>query len=417
MRNSTDHQLFDFVIVGAGPCGTAAAVEIAKSIPDAKIALVGGEPHPAYERPLLSKSALLDLSGELPPKILYGGLQGLSTLGVSTYIPDFATDINPIEKTITLASNQTIAYSKLLLATGSAPRRLNVPGAGLQCVHYLRTFEEARSIAACLGPAKKIVIIGGGFIGLEVAATARRAGCDVTVLEAGDRLLARGVPNIISARLTEKFKQEGVKLIFNASVSALQGSEYVTGVELSDGMKLPTDAVIIGIGNIPTTELALKAGLLIEDGIVTNHDGRTSDPDIYAAGDVARGPQGLSSHPNYTKRLEAWDPAMRQGVACAKVMSGKGEAEGFSPWIWSDQFDWDLQIAGHGELADESVIREGNAPDTITVLQLYQGRLIGLVSLNDSLNMTVGRRALKSNAEVDVSLAIDRSSRFKYAFI
>ncbi|MBF8721775.1 NAD(P)/FAD-dependent oxidoreductase [Pseudomonas guariconensis] len=407
---------FDFVVIGAGPCGGAAAVELANISPDSKIALVGKEQYAPYERPPLSKSTLLKHAAEAQPVGMFGGIEGLNSHGISTFIPDAATSINRDQRIITLASGRALSYGKMLLATGSSPRRLDVKGADLDGVHYLRTFDDAKNIAAWIRPNSRLVIIGGGFIGLEVASTAQQLGSKVTVLEAGTRLLARCLPEFLSSRFTEKFLQEGVDVRLNTSVVSLSGSQRVSAVELSGGEKLVADLVIVGIGNFPDAKLALDAGLLQNDGVLTDATGLTSDPHIYAAGDVARTKQKLSSHPGYTKRLEAWEPALSQGASCARAMLGQPDSQITSPWIWSDQFDWNLQIAGHGELADEQIIRPGLKDNSFTVIQLHQGVLIGLITLNDSANMAVGRRMLQREIKVDVDLARNGSVRFKDIF-
>ncbi|KAA5839811.1 hypothetical protein F2A38_23470 [Pseudomonas chlororaphis] len=417
MHGVVNPEPFDFVVIGAGPCGGAAVVELANISPNSKIALVGREPHAPYERPPLSKSTLLAHAAASQPAGMFGGIEGLRSRGITTFIPDSALSISRDQKTVVLASGKSLIYGKLLLATGSSPRRLEVKGADLTGVHYLRTFEDAKNIAAWIKPNSQVVIVGGGFIGLEVAATASQVGCKVTVLEAGSRLLARSLPELLSNRFAEKFEREGVDVRLNASVISLSGTQRVNAVELAGGEKLAADLVIVGIGNFPDTKLAFDSGLLQNDGVLTDASGLTSDPFIYAAGDVARTKQKLLSHPGYTKRLEAWEPALIQGASCARAMLGQPDSQIPTPWIWSDQFDWNLQIAGHGELADAQIIRPGAKNDALTVMQLHQGTLIGLITLNDGANMAVGRRMLQRGMKVDVVLASDSTIRFKDIFI
>ncbi len=417
MSGVVNPEPFDFVVIGAGPCGGAAVVELANISPNSKIALVGKEPYAPYERPPLSKSTLLAHASATQPVGMFGGIEGLRSQGITTFIPDIAVSVNRDHKTIVLASGKSLCYGKLLLATGSSPRRLEVKGADLAGVHYLRTFEDAKNIADSIRPNSQVVIVGGGFIGLEVASTARQVGCKVTVLESGSRLLARSLPELLSTRFAEKFEREGVDVRLNTAVVSLSGAQRVNAVEVDGGEKLAADLVIVGIGNFPDTKLAFDCGLLQNDGVLTDATGLTSDPFIYAAGDVARTKQKLLSHPGYTKRLEAWEPALIQGAACARAMLGQADTQNPLPWIWSDQFDWNLQIAGHGELADEQIIRLGLKDDALTVMQMHQGALIGLITLNDGANMAVGRRMLQRGMKVDAVLASDANIRFKDIFI
>ena len=398
---------FDYVVIGGGPAGGAAAIELARNVDRPSVALIGEESFTPYERPPLSKATLAALPGQHKPQLLFGSADDLAAAGVTPFIPARAVRVDPATRVVELASGVCMGYGSLLFATGAAPRRLSTPGATLGGIHYLRTFDHALALSAELGPGKKIVVVGGGFIGLEVSATARKAGCKATVVEAGLRLMARGVPEVISRAVKEKFQTEGVNLILGKTVHAFHGEQRIRAVELDDGTLVEADCVAVGVGAIPNTTLAREAGLEIRDGIVADALGRTSDPYCFAAGDVANRHQGLPSHPLYIRRLEAWEPAIEQAIATAKAMRGEScEPAGF-PWLWSDQFDWNLQIAGYGELADTTITRPGAEAGAMTVFQLYQQRLIGVVTLNEGRNMTLLRRALQRGLPLDASRLAD----------
>ncbi len=394
-------QRFEYVVIGAGPAGGAAAVELTRGAPTRSVALVGAEQYAPYERPPLSKAVLTSDPANEGPRCLFGDVDSLASTGVTPFIPARAASIDRAEGLVCLESGQVIAYDKLLLATGTSARRLDVPGAALAGIHYLRTYDDARALSPELRPGRKLVVVGGGFIGLEVASTACRAGCGVTVIEAGPWLMGRAAPTTVAIRVLEKFRSEGVEIRLNESVAKLHGDSRVTSVLLGSGARLNADIVLVGIGAVPNDALARAAGLEVANGIVTDLDGRTSDPSVFAAGDVASRLQQLDGYPSWAKRLEAWEPALEQGVAAARAMLGEVVAPASAPWIWSDQFDWNLQFAGHGELADEVVERPGATPDVLTLFQLRHRRLVGMVTLNDARSMTLGRRAVLQSAVLD----------------
>ncbi|AJW98748.1 FAD-dependent oxidoreductase [Burkholderia gladioli pv. gladioli] len=406
---------FDYVVIGAGPAGGAASLELVRNAAQPSVALIGTEPYAPYERPPLSKATLLSDSGPVGPQFLFGGIEGLSAAGVTTFIPETAALIDPQQRIVRLASGDSLSYGKLLLATGTSARTLQSPGAELDGVHYLRTYEDATGLAKKLRSRHKLVVIGGGFIGLEVAASARRAGCEVALIEAGPHLMGRAAPLEVARMVLEKFRAEGVDVRLATSVRELRGSTRVTSVLLSNGAELPADIVLIGIGAVPNDALARAIGLDVANGVVTDETGRTTDPSIYAAGDVACRLQNVAGFPQWTKRLEAWEPAIEQGVSTAHAMLGKPVEPASPPWIWSDQFDWNLQFVGHGELADEVVERTGTAPNSLTVFQLCNRRLVGMITVNDARNMALGRRAVLRPVELDTVRLTDPTIPIKEA--
>lgn len=400
---------FDYVVIGAGPAGGAAALELACSAATPSVALIGAEPYAPYERPPLSKATLLAGCGLTAPKFLFGGEKGLTAAGVTAFIPAIATSIDRQRRVVRLTSGDSLTYGKLLLAMGTSARALSVPGAELDGVHYLRTYDDAVTLAREVRGGRRLVVIGGGFIGLEVAASARCAGCDVAVIEAGPHLMGRAAPATAARMVLEKFRAEGVDVRLATSVAELRGPGRVTSVVLSNGEELPADVVLVGIGAAPNDTLAHAAGLDMGNGVLTDIVGQTSDPAIFAAGDVASRLQDVAGYPRWTKRLEAWEPAIEQGISTARAMLAQPVEPLSPPWIWSDQFDWNLQFVGHGELADEIVERPGATPNALALFQLCNRRLVGMVTLNDTRSMAYGRRAVLQSVELDPKRLADTS--------
>ncbi len=406
----------DYLVIGAGPAGGAAAMELARHTPFASVALVGAEAYTPYARPPLSKGVLAcNAESEICPEPVFGEREELQAAGIRVFSSMRALHINRVAKYVEFDSGDSMGYGKLLIATGSSPRRLTVAGADLGGVFYLRTFDDARRLSEQLRLGGKVVVIGGGFIGLEVAASACRMGCSVTVIEAGPRLMARSVPEAVSLRFLKKFIHHGVAVRLGVGVDALMGDGRVRSVALSNGEHLDASAVVVGIGATPNDGIASRAGLNVRDGILTDGVGRSSDDSIYAVGDVARRRQGLNTHPDYAARLEAWEPAIEHAVATARAMLAMPVGSLKAPWVWSDQFDWNIQIAGHGELADELVVRESGDGEAMTALQLYQGQLLGLITLNNPRDMVIGRRALQGAARLDPARLADVAIPLKVA--
>lgn len=401
---------FDFVVLGGGPAGAAAAHALATSDCRPSVMLVGDERHAPYERPPLSKAVLLEAVARERPAHLFGGAAGLQAVGVDCRFGDPAAGVDRVARQVTLASGEVIGYGALLWATGAMPRRLKLPGADLAGVHYLRTFDDALQLSEALRGGT-LVVIGGGFIGLEVAAAAVQRGCAVTVIEAAPRLLGRAVPEVVSAAVMRKYAAHGVRVMLATGVEALVGKGHVNGpvqaVQLASGERLEAARVLVGIGAVANDALARAAGLVVDDGILVDDSGRTFDPHCFAAGDVARRPAGLAWCPGHRQRLEAWEPALEQGRAVAQAMLGRPVADLPLPWVWSNLFDWNIQMVGHGHLGDRCVVRAGRDPDALTLFQLRGDRLVGAVTLNEGRHMAVLRRQLAGCAAVDTALLAD----------
>ena len=323
------------VIVGSGQAGGWAAQTLRKEGYAGKVVLIGDEPHYPYERPPLSKAVL---SGEATAESTHLiKSDAFEKLGLDWRPSVRVTSIDRVGRKVLLSTDESIHYDKLILCNGGRARPMNIPGAELPGLFTLRSIDDAQALSKALLPGKKIVVVGGGWIGLEVAATARKKGMEVTVVEAMPRLCERTVPPEISEYLARLHSRHGTQLILGAGVARFaRNAEGMLVATLSDGRELLCDAVVIGIGLIPNDELARDAGLECDGGIVVDAQCRSSDPDILAAGDVA------SWHCRWAgrrKRLESWQNAQEQGIAAARSALGIDVHHQPLPWFWSDQYD------------------------------------------------------------------------------
>jgi 3-phenylpropionate/trans-cinnamate dioxygenase ferredoxin reductase subunit len=360
------------LIVGAGECGARAALALREGGYDGSVTLVGHEPHLPYERPPLSKDSMVS-EAEPTPKLV-GERQLFQDRQIDCITSTRAISIDRAGRSVAFADGKLLTYDKLLLTTGAVPRQLPLPGAdGSRCA-YLRTHDDALRIRGALKPGSHIAILGGGFIGLEIAASARKRGAGVTVIEALPRILTRGVPEEIARIVDARHRAEGVTLACGKGVSALRESASGIEVTLSDGSVIAADLLVIGIGAVPVTELAAKAGLVIENGIAVDEQLRTSDPDIYAAGDCCSFP--LAIYGGRRVRLECWRNAQDQGALAARNMLGAGEPASSVPWFWSDQYDLTLQIAGLPDEGKQIVRRDLSESAFILFHLADDGRLL-----------------------------------------
>ncbi|HEX5297669.1 MAG TPA: FAD-dependent oxidoreductase [Streptosporangiaceae bacterium] len=342
------------VIVGAGECGTRAAFALREEGWDGRIVLVGTEP--PYERPPLSKT------GEY--KLICGGA-ALSEAGI-TFLPGVeATGLDTAGHALELADGRRLAYRSLLLATGARARRLPFGGAP---VHLLRGHADSAALRAKLAPGRRVAVIGGGFIGLELAASAAALGCRVTVVELGPRLMGRGVPARVAAVMAGRHVRMGVDIRCGTGVTGLAETASGVTITLAEGTAIEADVVVAGVGAVPETSLAWAAGIETADGVVVDARFATSAADVFAAGDCCRYP-----HPLYDGRLlrlESWRAAQEHGAAAARAMLGGTQLNGVEPyagvpWFWSDQHGYTLQVAGLAAAADREVVRV--RPDGVEV--------------------------------------------------
>jgi 3-phenylpropionate/trans-cinnamate dioxygenase ferredoxin reductase subunit len=358
------------VIVGAGECGGRAALALRDLGYDGPVTLVGDEPHLPYERPPLSKDAM---AGEAPEIKAIASDEVLAERSIRHIHSVQAVAIDRAAHVVRLSEDSVLPYDKLLLATGSVPRKLPMPALCARCV-YLRTFNDALAIRAHLSAGNRIAIVGGGFIGLELAAAARRLGAAVTVIEAQPRILMRGVPAEIAKIIQAAHEAEGVKILCGDGIAAIADDGAKVRIALAGGQDIVANLAVIGIGAVPVTGLAAEAGLAIDNGIAVDAELRTSDPDIFAAGDCCSFP--LAVYGGRRVRLEAWRNAQEQGALAARNMLGAGEAHAAVPWFWSDQYGLTLQIAGLSDEGSKVVRRDLDDGAFILFHLAEDGRLV-----------------------------------------
>ncbi len=342
------------VIVGAGECGARAAQALREAGWGGSITLIGEEALPPYERPPLSKAVMV--AEGIPQAAHPLTRESAAAKGIDLLLGARVAGIERAQHAVALDDGRRIAYQKLLLATGARPRQLSVPGSEGDRVLYLRSFADALALRAWLQPAVQLCVIGGGFIGLELAASATARGCRVTIVEAAPRILMRGVPAALAALIAQRHERAGVRFHIGTGVARIVHSADAASVALADGTEIPCDAIVVGIGAVPETGLAERAGLAIENGIRVDDRLRSSDPDIFAAGDCCSAP-----HPLYGGRrirLEAWRNAHDQGNLAARNMLGADLTYEAVPWFWSDQYELTLQIAGLADQATKHVRRD-----------------------------------------------------------
>ena len=303
-----------------------------------------------------------------------------------------------------LAGGERVPYGTLVLATGTRPRPLPVPGADLEGVHYLRTLDDVDAILAGLKSASSLAVVGGGYIGLEVAATARKHGLSVTVLETEDRVLSRVVAPRTAEFFTRRHTAEGVVIQCNARVTAFEGDQRVRAVTLESGQAVAADVVVVGIGVLPNQELAAAAGLEVENGILVDDRCRTSDPHIYAAGDCTRHPSALYGR---NLRLESVHNAMTQARVVAANIAGKDARYNEAPWFWSDQFDLKLQIVGMSDGYDATVVRGDIENGPFTLFYLRAGKIVAADTVGDMKTHLACRKLVGAGAVVEPAALAD----------
>ncbi len=401
-----NHANAPLVIVGAGHAGGRAALTLRGEGYSGRLILIGDEIHPPYERPPLSKGLLqgtVDLLG-----YSLCDRARLAELDIEHLAGNPVQCLDPQQHRLQLADGSWLHYARLLLATGGRSRRLASVPEPLLNVLYLRTHDEALALRASLRTDTRLVIIGGGFIGLEVAASARALGCTVTLLEAGPRLAARALPERLSSVLLALHRSRGVDVRLNVGIEAVHGVTQVESVQLVDGQLLSCDLVVVGIGMQPNTELAMAAGLEVGQGIRVDAQLRTSAPDIFAAGDVCE----FRLHPQGTfQRQETWRNAEAQGRHAALNLLGAGQPFEMTPGFWSDQYDWGLQTVGVIAGSEPSASRELSGGAFLLFHLDSERRLQGACAWGPgnsiAKDIKVCERLIAARIPLDVPLLVD----------
>lgn len=400
------------VIIGAGQAGAWVARTLRQHAPEAQIVLVGQEAHPPYERPPLSKEVM---SGAQPAPPCLLSIQQAQELDIQLELGVTAVAIERDRRRVLLDHGQPLPYDTLVLATGGRARRPNISGGSLDGVYTLRSLDDASQIRSALRPDRRLLVVGGGWIGLEVAATARRLGLQVTVIENGPRLCARSVPANVSNFLLQLHQRQGVNMQLNGAVTAIDRPNPAGPLQVHthQGTR-QADVVVFGIGLEPNIELASACGLLVENGIVVDANGRTSDPSIYAAGDVANQPCSWSTASTKTRvRLESWANAQNRGIALGEVLAGKALAQQDLPWFWSDQYDVNLQVLGIPSEDGTHVLRGSVDEMRFCMFQVVEGRLRSAIAVNMAKELKLAKRWHTQNRCPDISELGDPATRLE----
>lgn len=390
------------LIVGGGQAAVQAVHSLRQGGYAGRVTLVCGETRAPYQRPPLSKKYL---SGELPaarlelrPAAWYAQKQVDVVLGAR------AVELDAAARRVRVEDGRTFDYDRLIIATGSRPRRLDVPGVLLRGVHELRTLDDVDRIAPQFEAGRRLVLVGAGYIGLEVAAVAVKRGLHVTVVEATERAMSRVVGPAVSQFFHQVHEQAGVNIRFGEVVDAFAGTEQVEAVITADGQRYPCDLAIVGVGVVPNLELAQSAQLPCDNGIAVDEFARTADERIFAAGDCTSFPHPLAEA---RIRLESVQNAIEQAKAAASAINGAPQAYTEPPWFWSDQYDLKLQIAGLVNETDEAVMRGDAAARSFAVYYLRGGRLAAVEAVNSPRDFMFARKAIAAGVTPDVGRLAD----------
>jgi 3-phenylpropionate/trans-cinnamate dioxygenase ferredoxin reductase subunit len=398
------------LIVGAGHAGFQLAASLRQHGYSERIGLINDEAHLPYQRPPLSKAYLKGAGA--PDSLMFRPDRFYREQNIEL-IADRAVSIDRAARRLLLASGSSLDYGHLVLATGARNRLLDIPNANLEDVRYLRTLDESEALRRRIGSARRVVVIGAGFIGLEFAATARAKGLEVDVVELGARVMARAVTAEISDYFQARHTAAGIRIHLGVQATSIESDgTNVTGVSLSDGRHVPADLVVVGVGVLPNVELADEAGLPVAAGIVVNEQLLTSDPDISAIGDCAL---FASRRFGASLRLESVQNAADHARCVAARLTGDAKTYDGLPWFWSDQGDDKLQIAGLTTGYDRVVVRGDRGQGSFSAFCYKSGQLVGVESINRASDHVFGRRILGLNRSIEPEQAADTSFDLKAA--
>jgi 3-phenylpropionate/trans-cinnamate dioxygenase ferredoxin reductase subunit len=390
------------VVVGGGQAATQAAQALRQQNYAGAITLLGEEPYAPYQRPPLSKKYF---AGETPrERLLLRPQPFYAEKNIALEVGARVEELDTGSRSVRLHDGRTLRYDKLLLATGSRPRTLAVPGAELAGVHHVRTIADIDALNAGLPPGARVVVIGGGYIGLEMASVARQRGFAVTVLEAADRVLGRVVCEQVSSFFTDLHRAAGVEIHVGAAVRALHGEARVASVEAADGRRFACDAVIVGIGVVPNVELATAAGLECSNGICVDEHAQTADRDVLACGDCTSHPLPLYAR---SVRLESVPNAVHQAKIAAATLLGAPSAYSEIPWFWSDQYDVKMQIVGLLQGYDTAVLRGDPGNKSFAVYYLANRRLLAVDAVNSPREFAHAKKLIGAAFTIDADVLRD----------
>ena len=397
------------VIVGGGHAGGSAAAFLRQYGYEGPITIIGEEPVAPYQRPPLSKAWLKGEADSdklaLRPDSFYAEQH------VALRLSTRAVSIQRSAKTVTLESGETVPYDTLILATGATPKRLKLPGAELEGVQVLRSVADAEQLKLALGPGKRLAVIGGGYIGLEAAASARALGADAVVIEALPRILTRSSCPALSEFFTGYHQAHGVVFELNARIEGFEGRDgHVTGVKLADGRVIACDDAVVGIGVAPNDALARDAGLECVDGVVVDTSARTADPSVYAIGDVTHRPMPLYER---MARLESVANALEQAKQAAAAIAGRPAPPHEVTWNWSDQYDVKLQLAGMPYDADDTLLRGDPTLAKFAVFHLKGSVIRAVEAVNAPAEFMAARQLIGSQKPIDRAKLADPAVSMK----
>jgi 3-phenylpropionate/trans-cinnamate dioxygenase ferredoxin reductase subunit len=396
------------VIAGAGHAAGQVVATLRQKKFDGAIILIGEEPWLPYQRPPLSKKFL---AGELPAERLHFKPESFyDDPGIEVRLETRIDSVDCDGKTLQTADGETLAFDKLVFATGARPRLLDLPGVDLDGIHYLRTIADVTGIRTQLIKGARLVIIGAGYIGLEVAAVASQLGADVTVIEMEDRVMSRVVSPQISEFYQKEHSAHGVKFMLSTGISGFSGDAQVSAVDLANGDQVAADLVVIGIGVVPNTELASEAGLDVDNGIVVDDHCQTSDADIFAVGDCTHHPNDILG---FRVRLESVHNALEQAKTAASNICGDESCYAQVPWFWSDQYDLKLQIAGLSQGYDQAIVRGDPDSRSFSCLYLRDGQLIAVDAVNSPKDFMQSKALIAAHAVIDPDLLANADNELK----
>ena len=390
------------VIAGAGHAAGQVVATLKQKKFDGRIVLVGHEPWLPYQRPPLSKKFL---AGELPAERLFFKPPSFyEDPNIDVRLGTEVIEINRRDRCIATGDGDSVGYDYLVLALGSRVRKIDVDGGDLDGVNYLRSIADVECIRASMNGAEHIVIVGAGYIGLEVAAVARQLGHSVTVLEMADRVMSRVVSPAVSEFFQAYHARHGVELLLSTGLQAFVGRDRVEAVITSDGRAIPADAVVVGVGILPNTRLASAAGIDVQDGIVVDERCRTSDDRIYAIGDCTSHPNGIYGR---RIRLESVHNALEQAKTAAANICGDNLEYSQVPWFWSDQYDLKLQIAGLSDGYDDAIVRGDPQSGSFACVYLREGTLIACDAINAPRDFMQSKNLIAARCRPDATQLAD----------